>query len=186
MRLAFALAAAATEETVRFPVEEQTVVGTLSLPDGPPAPVVLLFHGFTGTRDELPVAGTTEGVFSRTERLLREAGLASLRIDFRDSGESDGAFEFTTYERQVADGLAALDWLATEPRVAGHRTAIIGWSQGGLVAAGVAGRSGAPAALVLWAAVADPEPTFAGLLGEDAVEQGLALADDEALRITLP
>ena len=28
-----------------------------------------LLHGFTGSRDELAVAGTQEGVFSRTARL---------------------------------------------------------------------------------------------------------------------
>jgi alpha/beta superfamily hydrolase len=125
-------------------------------------------------------------VFARTARLLREAGIASQRIDFRDSGESDGAFEFTTFDRQVADGLAALGWLAAEPRVQGDRVAIIGWSQGGLVAAGVAGRSGAPAAVALWAAVADPEPTVAGLLGADAIDCGLAPPEGEALRVTLP
>ncbi|MFN3642121.1 MAG: alpha/beta hydrolase family protein [Gemmobacter sp.] len=178
--------ASAAEETVRFTVEGQTVVGTLSLPAGEPAPVVLLLHGFTGTRDELPVAGTTEGVFARTARLLREAGLASLRIDFRDSGESDGAFEHTTFERQVADGRAALAFLAADPRVAGDRAAIIGWSQGGLVAAGVAGRGGMPAAVALWAAVSDPEPTFAGLLGKETIARGLTLAEGEPLAVTLP
>lgn len=176
----------AEEHTIRFAVEGQTVVGTLSLPPGDPAPVVLLFHGFTGSRDELPVAGTDEGVFSRTARLLRDEGIASLRIDFRDSGESDGAFEFTTYERQVADGLAALDWLAAEPRVRGDRIALIGWSQGGLVATAVAGRSNRPVAVALWAAVADPVPTMTGALGEAAVAAGLAAGPDEAVPITLP
>lgn len=178
--------AGAQEETIRFAVEGQTVVGTLSLPAGDPAPVVLLFHGFTGTRDELPVTGTDEGVFSRTARLLREEGIASLRIDFRDSGESDGAFEFTTYERQVADGLAALDWLAAEPRVRGDRIALIGWSQGGLVATAVAGRGNRPVAVALWAAVADPLPTMTGALGAEVVAAGLAAGPDEAVPITLP
>lgn len=195
MRPALLLAAALTwlpatlwaaEETIRFAVDGQTVVGTLSLPDGAPAPVVLLFHGFTGSRDELAVAGTEEGVFSRTARLLREGGIASLRIDFRDSGESDGAFEFTTYERQVADGLAALAWLAAEPRVQGDRIALIGWSQGGLVATGVAGRSGAPDAVALWAAVADPLPTMTTFIGAEVIATGLAAGPDQAVPITLP
>lgn len=176
----------AQEETLRFQVDRQTVVGTLSLPPGDPAPVVLLFHGFTGTRDELPVAGTREGVFSRSARLLREQGIASLRIDFRDSGDSDGAFEFTTFERQVADGLAALAVLATEPRVRGGRIALIGWSQGGLVATAVAGRSGVPVAVALWAAVADPDPTFRAVLGAQTVDAGLAAGEDTAVPVTLP
>jgi uncharacterized protein len=178
--------ATAAEDTIRFTVEGQTVVGTLSLPPGDPAPVVLLFHGFTGSRDELPVTGTDEGVFSRTARLLREEGIASLRIDFRDSGDSDGAFEFTTYERQVADGLAALDWLAAQPQVRGDRIALIGWSQGGLVATAVAGRSGTPVAVALWAAVADPVPTMTGALGTEVMAAGRVAEPDQAVPITLP
>ena len=184
--LAFvASTALADEQTIRFQVDGQSVVGTLSLPDGGPAPVVVMFHGFTGSRDELPVTNTEEGVFSRSARLLREQGIASLRIDFRDSGESDGAYEFTTFERQVEDGIAALATLAADPRVQGDRIGLIGWSQGGLVATAVAGRSDAVDAVALWAAVADPETTYAGLLGTDTLTAGLAVQDG-GLQVTLP
>jgi len=176
--------AAATEEAVRFQSEGLTVVGTLNTPDGELAPVVLLLHGFTGSRDELPVTGTDEGVFSRTARLLSEAGYASLRIDFRGSGESDGSFADTTFEGQVTDALAALEFLAGEARVDGGRIAVIGWSQGGLVATAVAGRSGAPQAVALWAAVAAPQQTFGMLLGEETITAGV---DAEGpVPITLP
>lgn len=175
----------AAEEVIRFDSGGAEVVGTLSLPEGAPAPVVLLFHGFTGTRDELAIATTDEGVFSRTARLLREAGYASLRIDFRGSGDSAGDFADTTFEGQIADGLAAVDWLRADPRVSGSDLGIIGWSQGGLVATAVAGRSGAPGAVALWAAVATPEATFRGILGDAVVDAGLATGDS-ALEITLP
>jgi dipeptidyl aminopeptidase/acylaminoacyl peptidase len=161
------------------------VIGTLETPAGAPAPVVLLFHGFTGSRDELPVAGTDEGVFSRTARLLAEAGIASLRIDFRGSGESPGAFADTTFEGQIADGLAALAWAEANPAVDGSRLGVIGWSQGGLVAAGVAGRSGRPDAVALWAAVANPRESFTGIVGADTIAAGLA-AGDEPVKVTLP
>jgi dipeptidyl aminopeptidase/acylaminoacyl peptidase len=175
----------AAEEVIRFDSGGGEVVGTLSLPDGGPAPVVLLCHGFTGVRDELAVATTDEGVFSRTARALREAGYASLRIDFRGSGDSSGDFADTTFEGQITDGLAAVDWLAAEPRVKGTDLGIIGWSQGGLVASAVAGRSGAPKAVALWAAVATPEATFRGILGDAVVDAGLATGDTP-LEITLP
>ena len=173
------------EEVISFEVQGGKVVGTLSLPEGGPAPVVLLFHGFTGARDELAVATTDEGVFSRTARLLADAGYASLRIDFRGSGDSDGAFMDTTYEGQIADGLAAVALMTADPRVKGTDLAIIGWSQGGLVATAVAGRSGIPDAVALWEAVARPQETFAGLLGADTLAKGLTTGDTP-LEITLP
>jgi dienelactone hydrolase len=65
---------------LHFPVQGQRVTGTLCLPQGAPAPVVLMLHGFTGSRDEMAVTGTGEGVFSRSARRLAQHGLASLRI----------------------------------------------------------------------------------------------------------
>lgn len=177
--------ALAAEETVTIDTPLGPVIGTLETPEGAPAPVVLMFHGFTGSRDELPVANTDEGVFSRTARLLAEQGIASLRIDFRGSGESPGAFADTTFEGQVADGLAALDWLEANPAVDGQRLAVLGWSQGGLVATAVAGRSDKPDALVLWAAVADPEESFGGIVGAETLAKGLE-AGDAALPVALP
>jgi uncharacterized protein len=179
------LVAFGAEEVITFDSPGGKVVGTLSLPDGDPAPIVLLFHGFTGTRDELPIATTTEGVFSRTARLLADAGYASLRIDFRGSGESDGEFADTTFEGQVADGLKAVELMTADPRVKGSDLAIIGWSQGGLVATAVAGRSGTPDAVALWAAVADPEESLGGILGAETMEKGMATGDTP-LKITLP
>lgn len=178
-------ALAQSEETVTIDTPLGPVIGTLETPAGDPAPVVLLFHGFTGVRDELPVATTDEGVFSRTARLLAEQGIASLRIDFRGSGDSPGAFADTTFEGQVADGLAALDWLEANPAVDGQHLAVLGWSQGGLVATAVAGRSDKPDALVLWAAVANPEESFGGIVGAETLAKGLA-AGDAPLPITLP
>ncbi len=185
MAVGLPFTAQAGEEVMSFDSQGGKVVGTLSLPDGGPAPVVLLFHGFTGTRDELPVATTEDGVFSRTARLLAAAGYASLRIDFRGSGESDGSFADTTFEGQIADGLKAVEVMTADPRVKGSELAIIGWSQGGLVATAVAGRSGIPDAVALWQAVATPKATFAGLLGAATLDKGLTTGDTP-LEITLP
>jgi uncharacterized protein len=179
------LVAFCEEEVITFDSQGGKVVGTLSLPDGGPAPVVLMFHGFTGNRDELPIATTTEGVFSRTARLLADAGYASLRIDFRGSGESDGDFADTTFEGQIADGLKAVELMTAEPRVKGSDLAIIGWSQGGLVATAVAGRSGMPDAVALWAAVATPVESLGGILGAETLEKGMATGDTP-LKIMLP
>jgi uncharacterized protein len=175
----------ADETIVTIPSPLGDIIGTLNTPDDDPAPVVLLFHGFTGVRDELPVATTDEGVFSRTARLLADAGYASLRIDFRGSGDSPGAFADTTFEGQVADGLATMAWVSADARVRGDDLAIIGWSQGGLVATAVAGRSGQPDVVALWAAVATPKDTLSGILTADVVAAGM-VTGDTPLPITLP
>lgn len=165
------------ETLVYFEVQGQRVVGTLCLPRGAPAPVVLMLHGFTGSRDEMLVAGVGEGVFSRSARRLAQRGLASLRIDFRGSGDSEGDFSDTTYEGQIADTLEALKVLAAEPRVQGDRIGLLGWSQGGLVAAAAAGRSNIPLASALWAAVADPIESLGGTMGPAVVAAGLKTGD---------
>ncbi len=174
------------EEIVKFQVDGQNVVGTLTLPEGKPAPVVLLFHGFSGNRQELAVANTKEGVFQRTARMLADKGLASLRIDFRGSGEStDIPFADTTFESQVADGIAAVAFAESDARIDGQKLAIIGWSQGGLVATAVAGRTNKPDAVVLWNAVAAPKDTFSGLFGAEAMKAGTSTGD-KPLNIKLP
>lgn len=175
----------AGEAIITIPSPLGDIVGTLNTPEGAPAPVVLLFHGFTGVRDELPVATTEEGVFSRTARLLAAEGYASLRIDFRGSGDSPGAFSDTTFEGQIADGLAAVAAMTTDPHVNGQDLAIIGWSQGGLVASAVAGRSGVPDAVALWAAVANPSESLGGILGAETMSAG-AVTGDAPLAIKLP
>ncbi len=173
------------ETLLHFPVLGQRVTGTLCLPRGGPAPVVLMLHGFTGSRDEMLVTGVGEGVFSRSARRLAQQGLGSFRIDFRGSGTSEGAFSDTTYEGQIADAMAALAVLGREPRVLGSKIGVLGWSQGGLVAACVAGRSPVPVAVALWAAVADPVESLGGTMGADVVAAGLKTGDT-ALPIHLP
>lgn len=176
---------AGLSDRVSFEVEGTPVYGTLALPPDGSAPTVLLLHGFTGDRDELDIAGVEEGVFRRTARLLAEAGYASLRIDFRGSGESVEGFDFadTTFESQIADAQAALDWLESEDR-AGGPLYLIGWSQGGLVAASLAGRGAPVEAVALWAAVADPQITFATLFGPETLAEGVL--SEEPTELTLP
>lgn len=169
------------ESVVTFLSQGQEVVGTLALPEGEAAPVVLMLHGFTGNRDEATIPATGEGVFARTAALLAASGYASLRIDFRGSGDStaDLAFADTTFEGQVADALAATAHLSGRDDVDGEAIYLLGWSQGGLVATAAAGRDGGYRAVALWAAVAEPVPTFTGILGPAMMAAGARAAPDE-------
>jgi len=174
------------ETDISFSNEGQTIIGTLAMPEGEgPFPAVLLLHGFTGMRHELPVIGTEDTMFSRAARWLGERGLATLRIDFRGSGESDGAWADTTFSGQISDALAALDYLEMLEGVDGGSISILGLSQGGLVGAGAAGRDTRVSNLVLWSAVSNPVMSYGILLGYDTLLNGV-VAGDEALSITLP
>ena len=177
-----------TEQVVTVQSGGQSLLGTLMLPEGGPAPVVLLLHGFTGSRNELPIPSTNEGVFVHTAKALAKAGFASLRIDFRGSGEStaDITYEKTTFEGQIADALASVDYLAGLPTVDGTQINVIGWSQGGLVATAVAGRSDKVDEVALWQAVGDAKATYGGLLGADSLAKGMAAAPDETIVAKLP
>lgn len=173
---ALAPAATVTETIVTFQSEGQTVVGTLALPrvGAEPYPTVLLLHGFTNTRDELPVAGTNEKMYERLARVLGDQGIASLRIDFRGSGKSDGAWADTTFTGQISDTLTAIHYLATLPNLDMDRLGVLGFSQGGLVAVEAAARDQRVRNVVLWSAVANPPDTYKHILSADTVAAGYA------------
>lgn len=175
------------ETIVNFENQGLNIIGTLAMPKSDAAvPLVLLFHGFKGERDELPIVNTEEGMYSRTARLFAERGVATLRIEFRGSGESEGLWEDTTFTGQISDAIAALDFVQTLEGVDPERIGIIGLSQGGLVAASAAGQDARVKSLVLWSAAANPASNFANILPMDVIKAGLALPDGEALPITLP
>lgn len=180
-------ALAAGETTVSFRVDGQKVVGTLEVPDGTAKPaVILLLHGFNGNRNELEIPSLKQGVFVRAANAWAKQGLASLRIDFRGGGDSEGSFADTTISGQVKDALAAIEFLQTQSSVDPKRLALVGWSQGGAVAAIAAGRTKQRlAALALWNAETMPAATIEALFGPELVKSGLGSAG-RATAVKLP
>ncbi|MEM6897491.1 MAG: alpha/beta fold hydrolase [Pseudomonadota bacterium] len=174
-----------TETDITISNDGQDVIGTLCSTDDAAAPTVLLLHGFTGSRDELASDAVPEGVFAYTAKALAAAGYQSLRIDFRGSGESlaDLSFADTTFEGQISDAEAAMAYLADQPT---ENVYVIGWSQGGLVAASLAGRGADLAGVALWNAVADPKATFTALFGAEVLEAAIAADAGESIEVTLP
>ncbi|PJE27079.1 hypothetical protein SAMN06297129_3279 [Pseudooceanicola antarcticus] len=173
------------DQTLTLPSPRQPMAATLNR-SGPPGPVVLLLHGFTGSRDEMQIPSTGEGVFARTARQLAGAGYSSLRIDFRGSGESQGQMSFaeSDFETQVADVLSALDWLRAQGYGPVH---LLGWSQGGMIASLAAGRGAEVGSVILWNAVAEPQESFGRILGPKMLARGMAADDQETpVGITLP
>lgn len=177
----------AVESDVQFRNKGQTIRATLTKPEAEGTyPIVIIFHGFSGQRHEMPVVGTDEALFQRTARVLAEQGYASLRIDFLGSGESAGEWADTTFSGQISDALAAVDYVCALDGIDPSRVAVLGLSQGGLVAASTAGRDRRVASAILWSAVASPTSTYSDLLGADAVTAGLTGGADDLVTAALP
>ena len=164
-----------SEQIVTFENAGATIVGTLALPEAGsgPYPVALLLHGFTNERNELPVGATGETMYGRLARELGAQGIASLRIDFRGSGESDGAWADTTFTGQLGDAQAAVDYLSALPAVDVTQLGVVGFSQGGLIAAELAAQDDRVRSLVLWSPVASAPDTYKHILGDESVAAGL-------------
>ena len=136
------------ETFVSLRVDAQSVYGMLHLPDTPPPtyghPSVLILHGFTGNR-----AGDHR-LLPLLSRYLQQLGVASLRIDFRGSGDSEGDFSEMTVGRELEDAAAAFAYLRGYPGLDPERVMLLGFSMGGMVAA-LSAPGLRPHRLALWA-----------------------------------
>jgi uncharacterized protein len=133
--------------TIWIPADGHRVPGTLVLPEDAAAqqvPAVLLLHGDLSDREE------NGNLFDRLATALSARGIASLRIDFAGSGESEEPDLALDYPSMVADATASLRYLGRHPEVDPNRLAVLGLSRGGSIAATVAGTVPEVAALVSW------------------------------------
>jgi alpha-beta hydrolase superfamily lysophospholipase len=110
-------------------------------------PAVLMCHGLGGHK-----VGKGRLYVQLAER-LSAAGISSLRIDFRGSGDSEGDFSDMTIDSEVSDAMVALNALKNDPRIDTERIAIFGRSFGGVVAVLAAQKMVIIKSLALWAPV---------------------------------
>ena len=117
----------------------------LERPAGPVRAYALFAHCFTCTKDIFAAA--------RIAGQLAEQGIAVLRFDFTGLGHSDGEFANTNFSSNVADLLAAADYLRQAheaPRI------LIGHSLGGAAVLAAAGQVPEALAVATIGAPADP------------------------------
>jgi dienelactone hydrolase len=127
------------------------VPGTLALPAdaaGRQVPAVLLLHGDLSSRDE------NADMFARLAAALAARGIASLRIDFAGTGDSEEPDLSLDYPTMVFDATASLDYLQQDPTGDGAidpaKIAILGLSRGGGIGATVTGTEPGVAAFISW------------------------------------
>src|SRR5450631_1947712 len=106
-----------TPVTIRTPHAHLATV----LHRAPGTRLVILCHGFTGTKAE------NGRLFVQTARALQKAGINALRFDFMGSGDSSGDFNAMTPNTQIRDALDVLAWARRRYK----KIAFLGLSFGG-------------------------------------------------------
>jgi hypothetical protein len=108
---------------------------------------------------------------------MAEQGIATLRIDFRGSGQSEGDYIMTTFETQISDAIASIDYVTENLRdqVDTKNIGLLGFSQGGLVAACTAARDSRVDSVMLWSPVSHPPMVYENLLTKEKMKEGLSL-----------
>lgn len=121
------------KERVTIKSGDLTLAGELSIPEGGsgPKPAIIIMHGFGGHKD---------GPQQRwSQAFYNDLGYATLRFDFRGCGESGGERGWVLPLGQVADAVAALDFMSNRPEVDPKRICLSGTSFGASVAVYTAG-----------------------------------------------
>jgi len=110
------------EKVTIFNKQKQKIVGLLSLPEKQKPPIVIIIHGFKGTKEYYPFV-------NNSVKPLTDVGIAVLRIDCRGSGESDLEFKDMTIKSESEDVLTSIDYVKTLD-IDSKRIALIGISMG--------------------------------------------------------
>jgi putative redox protein len=117
-------------ERVQIPGSQgHSLAAILDLPDGQPQACAIFAHCFTCSKDSLAAA--------RSSRALAAHGWAVLRLDFTGLGASEGDFADSNFSTNLADLLAAADWLRAHH---GPPRLLVGHSLGGAAVLAVAGQ----------------------------------------------
>ena len=175
----------AEEVAVRTPAGH-TLAGTLTRPAGAgrvPAVVTITGSG-TQDRDEyIPFAGGVR-IFRQVADTLGRRGIAVLRLDDRGAGGSGGDINGTSAD--FADDIrAAVAYLRARPDIDPARIALVGHSEGGMIAPMVAANDPHLAAIVLMAGPASSGRAIIDFQTENLVRGDSAIpaaAKDSALR----
>lgn len=110
---------------VEFKVENDTLRGTLFIPNGKgPFPAVIFYHGSGGKGEKYFEAGEK----------FPEKGIMALVFNFRGCGISDGNYLSQTYRDALDDAQKAFDFLLSQ-NADPDRIGVVGGSFGGFVAA---------------------------------------------------
>ena len=127
------------------------------LKQGEQCPMVVFCHGFNGSKDG--------PMFELMADTLQAHGIASIRFDFNGHGESEGEFKDMTVPNEIEDAKKVVAYVRDLRYVSS--LAIVGHSQGGVVASMTAGQLSEELGEPAFQAVALMAP--AAVLRDDAI-----------------
>ena len=127
------------------------------LKQGEKCPMVIFCHGFSGSKDG--------PLFELIADTLQTHGIASIRFDFNGHGESEGEFKDMTVPNEIVDAKKVVEYVRDLKYVSD--LAIVGHSQGGVVASMTAGQLSEELGAPAFKAVALMAP--AAVLRDDAI-----------------
>lgn len=144
------------EVTVAGPAGK--LVGTLALPKNArgrlPAVVTITGSGPEDRDENIGAVAPGYRPFRQVADTLARRGIAVLRLDDRGTGESTGSFTGATSRDFANDIEAAIAWLRARPDIDPARIALVGHSEGGLIAPMIAAEDPRLRAIVLMAGTA--------------------------------
>ena len=152
----------AEEVLVKTPAGH-TLAGTLTLPKGasstkPVSAIVTITGSGPQDRDEnIGLQGFRP--FRQIADSLGRRGIAVLRMDDRGTGASGGTFKGSTSADFAEDVRAGLAYLRTRPEIRADRLAVLGHSEGAVIAPMVAEKEPTLRGIVLLAGIAQPGRT---------------------------
>lgn len=137
------------EIPVTFKSHGKQIVGMLHLPTRKDAPVIVICHGYFGSK--------TGAFYLHTDsaREFCRKGFAVLRFDYRCSGDSEGKFENQRIKTVLEDFDSAMKFLKTIGSIDIGKVGVVGHSMGGTIAILSARKHKNIKCLVAWATVAD-------------------------------
>ncbi|MCR5711346.1 MAG: alpha/beta fold hydrolase [Prevotella sp.] len=135
----------------------KAIIQKPELKQGERCPMVIFCHGFSGTKDG--------PMFELIADTLQAHGIASIRFDFNGHGESEGEFKDMTVPNEIEDVKKVVEYVRDLRYVS--ELAIVGHSQGGVVASMTAGQLSEELGEPAFKAVALMAP--AAVLRDDAI-----------------
>ena len=135
----------------------KAIIQKPEMKQGERCPMVIFCHGFSGTKDG--------PMFELIADTLQAHGIASIRFDFNGHGESEGEFKDMTVPNEIEDAKKVVEYVRELRYVS--ELAIVGHSQGGVVASMTAGQLSEELGEPAFKAVALMAP--AAVLRDDAI-----------------
>ena len=139
--------------------------------------VVILAHGFTGTKCE------NGRLFVQAARAMAEAGISALRFDFWGSGDSEGSFDQATPNTEIADLHAVIGWVVKRGFT---EIGVLGLSLGGAVSICTVAENPHVKVLTTWSSVPQFEGWTKGVIGPDGIVRGNPLSGGVGMNTDRP